>query len=47
MVKEANVAIGFAFLCFTMASFIKPYTLIEKEGKSQTKAIDIVCLNIF
>jgi hypothetical protein len=33
--KEANVTIGFAFLNFTMASFIKPYILIEKEGKSQ------------
>jgi hypothetical protein len=35
-VKEANVAIGFAFLYFTMASFIKPYTLTEKEGKGQS-----------
>ena len=35
IVTEANVTVGFAFMYFTMASFIKPYILIEKEGKSQ------------
>jgi len=33
--EEANVTIGFAFLYFTVASFIKPYILIDIEGKSQ------------